>query len=272
MLISYCLGSVIFVFEAIKLGKNIRYLHFGDFRASLLQIPHPAIKNKHFDLLYLDTRYFGPKYLFLSQKTVIDAVIELCKILNNNTINDNFSKKLIGTYIIGKEKLALEIVCSLKSKIYINQHKQKVISCLENKKLSSLFTNSPKEASVRLVSFKNMSKLETYEERRVYILSKFRLIDFSNIHTTIKNWEIFYDYTMIKPTKDSTYISTFYLIPYSEHSSFKKFICFCFSVDVDKILPTVNIHTQKSRDSMEKWVNLLENQKKNTIYFYFLIK
>ncbi|KAG5440560.1 hypothetical protein PCK2_000385 [Pneumocystis canis] len=161
---NHCPGSVIFVFETIKSGKNLKYLHSGDFRASSFQILHPAIKNKHFDLLYLDTTYFDPKYLFPSQETVINAVIELCRILTKNTINNDFSNKkcynldkfliktntihqnkcrlliVVGTYIIGKEKLALEIACSLKSKIYANQYKQKIISCLENEKLSSLLT------------------------------------------------------------------------------------------------------------------------------------
>ncbi|EMR09067.1 hypothetical protein PNEG_02837 [Pneumocystis murina B123] len=301
---NHCPGSVLFIFEFEKSGKSMRYLHCGDFRACPSQISHSAIKNKHFDFLYLDTTYFNPKYLFPSQETVINAAIEICKILNNNFINNDFPEKrkslnldnflvstnithknqhrlliLINTYIIGKEKLALGIANSLKSKIYANQYKQKIISCLENEKLSSLLTSDPSEASVHLVNFKNMSveTLNRYliEQKphfskivgfnatgRTSVFLKSRFIDFSNIHSTIKDWKISYNYTMIKSNKDSTNTSICYSIPYSEHSSFKELICFCLSIDVDKIFPTVNIHTQKSRDSMEKWINLLENEKK----------
>ncbi|QSL65720.1 hypothetical protein MERGE_003034 [Pneumocystis wakefieldiae] len=63
---------------------------------------------------------------------------------------------LVNTYIIGKEKLALGIVNSLKSKIYADQYKQKIISCLENEKLSSLLISDPSEASFHLVNFRNM--------------------------------------------------------------------------------------------------------------------
>ncbi|KAG4304619.1 hypothetical protein PORY_002012 [Pneumocystis oryctolagi] len=300
---NHCPGSVMFVFEMVKSGKTIRYLHSGDFRACPSQVYHPAIKNKHFDFLYLDTTYFDPKYSFPSQEMVISAVTELCRILNRDSLDNDFFKKkrslnldnflittstmhenkhrvliAIGTYIVGKEKLAFEIACSLKSKIYADQNKQKIIACLEDKNLQSLLTNDPKEAFVHLVNFKNMSvetlhqylikqkpyfsKIVGFKATGRSYASKSYFINFSNIHTMIKNWKIDYDYTMMKPNKDSTSVSMCYSIPYSEHSSFKELICFCLSINVKKILPTVNIHTKKSIDSMEKWFNLLEDQKK----------
>ncbi|KTW30881.1 DNA cross-link repair protein PSO2 [Pneumocystis jirovecii RU7] len=307
---NHCPGSVMFVFEIMKSGKIIRYLHSGDFRASPLQISHPSIKNKCFDFLYLDTTYLDPKYSFPSQEDVINAVVQLCKILNKNFINNNdFSEKkklltldnflittnithknncrlliVVGTYIVGKEKLALEIACSLKSKIYANQRQREIISYFENEKLSSLLTNDPKEASVHLINFRNMSvktlnqylieqkpyfsKIVGFKATGRFYVSKSWSKQFSNIYTMIKNWKIFYDYTMIRPSKDSTNISICYYVPYSEHSSFKELICFCLSINVKKILPTVNIHTEKSINFIEKWFNLLEDQKKKYGLFF----
>lgn len=88
-LLHSCPGSSIFVFEGPQNAPNapyakspkriFRYLHCGDFRASPTHLHHPAIKDKKFDICYLDTTYLNPKYCFPAQEQVIDACAELVR-------------------------------------------------------------------------------------------------------------------------------------------------------------------------------------------------
>lgn len=48
-----------------------------------------------------------------------------------------------------------------------------------------------------------------------------------------------------------------YGVPYSEHSSFRELASFVASLDIRRIVPTVNIHSENSRkrmgDLLQKW-------------------
>jgi DNA cross-link repair 1A protein len=60
----------------------------------------------------------------------------------------------------------------------------------------------------------------------------------------------------LKPTYESPYI-TIYGVPYSEHSSYRELALFIGSLDIHRIVPTVNVYNEKSRVKMstlfEKW-------------------
>lgn len=60
----------------------------------------------------------------------------------------------------------------------------------------------------------------------------------------------------LKPTFESPNI-TIYGVPYSEHSSYRELALFIASLDIRRIVPTVNVYNEKSRVKMsslfEKW-------------------
>lgn len=60
----------------------------------------------------------------------------------------------------------------------------------------------------------------------------------------------------LKPSYESSAI-TIYGVPYSEHSSFRELALFIASLDIRRIVPTVNVYSEKSRVKMsalfEKW-------------------
>lgn len=139
---NHCPGAVIFLFETIPFsGKRSYTLHCGDFRVCRAMLEHPNLAPFHvtapeplvLDKLYLDTTYMNPNYNFPKQELVCHSVSEMFHTLNHDdslfslwygTLQSRITdfltaavrgrKKrfliLVGTYVIGKEKLAIAIL------------------------------------------------------------------------------------------------------------------------------------------------------------------
>lgn len=152
---NHCPGSAIFLFESV--GDDVpvtRYLHCGDFRVNKPMLQHEVLKpflrpkaTQTLDKVYLDTTYLTFHYDFPKQEKVCDETAqmfhELCKDDGENELlsswfgltkqsritdfisNTLYKKKkkfliLVGTYVIGKERLAISILEKLNNcPIYI---------------------------------------------------------------------------------------------------------------------------------------------------------
>ena len=158
---NHCPGSGIFLFESLSLdGKWHRILHCGDFRVNKQILCHPLLSafstesnSLILDKVYLDTTYMSPLYNFPKQELVCDTVSNLFHELSNedspslfstwfgalqqSRITDFLTKKpkkkkfliLVGTYLIGKERLAMAILKRLNCLIYnlnINSRDDKI--------------------------------------------------------------------------------------------------------------------------------------------------
>lgn len=177
---NHCPGAVIFLFESISHEMDrTYYLHCGDFRVNKAMIDHPLLRPFHsdrskqlLDKVYLDTTYMSPKYNFPKQEHVCDSAAELFHRLVNeeklfNTwfgsslqsrITDflTFGKKekkkkfliLVGTYLIGKEKLAIAILKKFnKCPIYVSNinsrgEKREILNAYEDEYLREVLTDS----------------------------------------------------------------------------------------------------------------------------------
>lgn len=138
---NHCPGATIFLFESVSvLGESSFSLHCGDFRVCKTMLEHPALRQFHageggtLQSVYLDTTYMSPTYNFPLQETVCDAAATMIEKLAEkgelynewlgNTLQSRITdfllfapkvnkKKflvLVGTYLIGKEKLAIAIL------------------------------------------------------------------------------------------------------------------------------------------------------------------
>lgn len=221
---NHCPGSAIFLFESISTENKRRYtLHCGDFRVSKEMILHDRLKPffiensncEPLDFVYLDTTYMTPKYNFPKQNNVCEEVSSMLYrfvhpdesdslasyvfgILKQSRITDfvtKFMKKkklliLIGTYLIGKENLAISILKKLNCPIYVlninsRGDKSEIIKSFDdlylNLKLTDDELGGECECVVHLVPMKivgTLSELSNYFNHNKYHASFERCIGF----------------------------------------------------------------------------------------------
>lgn len=182
---NHCPGAGIFLMESISLdGEVRRMLHCGDFRVCRDIFSHPLLapfsldppinqtQQLHLDKVYLDTTYMTPTYNFPKQELVCqstaDMFHDLCadtdlfetwfglmkqlRITDFLTLNRTKKKKkilvLVGTYVIGKEKLAIAILKRLQCQIFVldvnsRGDKHKILRTYKDDYLDSVLTSDP---------------------------------------------------------------------------------------------------------------------------------
>lgn len=207
---NHCPGSAIFLFESIGDDtENKNYLHCGDFRINKDMLLHPLLKpyllpkaKSLLDKVYLDTTYLTFHYNFPKQEDVCNQISQMFEDLshpqdtsllsewfglnNQSRITDFLKSKakpkkkfliVIGTYVIGKERLAIAIlkrlnncpifILSIKSRGY----QYEVVRAFEDEYLDNHLTenefgNDDCQCVIHLVP---MDIIYTMEEFKKYI-------------------------------------------------------------------------------------------------------
>jgi DNA cross-link repair 1A protein len=159
----HCPGSVMFIFRIKNADGSCRHiLHTGDFRGSRQLNGDPIWKElqiPRFDAVYLDTTYCDPQYSFPSQS---EAISNCCNHITRLIKNDQRAFTpirrlfLVGSYLIGKEKVALAVAKMLDTKILCTARKRTVFKCLQWPELSERVTAESDEALVHLVSMMDL--------------------------------------------------------------------------------------------------------------------
>ncbi|KFO28983.1 DNA cross-link repair 1A protein [Fukomys damarensis] len=239
---NHCPGAAMILFY---LPNGTVVLHTGDFRADP-SMERSLLAGRKVHMLYLDTTYCSPEYTFPSQQEVIQFAINTA--FEAVTLNPR-ALVVCGTYCIGKEKVFLAIADVLGSKVGMSEEKYKTLRCLNISEINSLITTDMRSSLVHLlpmmqINFKSLrSHLRKYAEKYDQILA-FRPTGWthSNKLTCIAD--------VTPQTKGNISI---YGIPYSEHSSYLEMKHFVQWLKPQKIIPTVNVGTWKSRSTMEKY-------------------
>jgi DNA cross-link repair 1A protein len=180
---------------------------------------------------------------------------------------------VVGTYSIGKERMCLGIAKALNSKIYAPPAKQRICACLEDSELMSRLTLNPREAQVHMTPLFEI-RAETLDEylkdfrdaftRAVgfrptgwnYRPPNSRFVESPSVQTVLysQNWKSNYSMRELIPQRGSTKRVACFGVPYSEHSSFRELTMFCCALRIERIIPTVNVGSAKSRERMRSWV------------------
>lgn len=284
---NHCPGSSIMLFRY----KGHSILHTGDFRACQKQIHDlAAIHPGYLDIIYLDTTYLNPKYCFPAQDDVIEACGDYCVSLQAHggdppstglTLDGFFefmgvpfrtSKKkanpvvFVGSYVIGKERLAIGIAKKLGSKIFPSgSDKSRVLEALEDPELDGLLSDNGLECNVHIMRMMDLNPASIAQHWKALSKKFTHLIVFSptgwNFRASKKQVE-----ASIEPSfglKELEKCRTMtnggkvhrLSVPYSEHSSFPELRRFIQGVKAHEVIPTVNMNSEKSRSLMKFWLD-----------------
>jgi hypothetical protein len=299
---NHCPGSALVLFEVPNpIGSTLpptRILHTGDFRVCSEHLSIPEFQN--LDYLYLDTTYLNESYKFPLQSDVVSKVVEFSKEfmgtkaltssfgLKQSSLFDHFSapsksinylnkKKLIivGTYLIGKERIFLSIANALNSKVYVSSEKLNLLKCFDSSNIESILTRDPRDAVVHVLKMHELSyaKLEEYLESFEGYFEEILAIkptgwSFSNKSSTYKRTNAYSNRDSLSKQDSEDGIKlrkefsirniSLYGVPYSEHSSFSELKAFVESVKNKKlkIIPTVKpngIDYREMHDFLNSW-------------------
>jgi DNA cross-link repair 1A protein len=193
---------------------------------------------------------------------------------------------IVGTYSIGKERICMGIAKALGSKIYAPPNKQKICKALEDPELNALLTKNPREAQVHMTPLFEI-RADTLEDylrdyrdqfsRAVgfrpsgwnYRPPNSRFTESPTVQTVLhsQNWKSQFSLKDLTPQRGSTSRASCFGVPYSEHSSFRELTMFCCALRIDKIIPTVNVASPKSREKMKTWCERWAQEKKKNGLF-----
>ncbi|KZO97134.1 DRMBL-domain-containing protein, partial [Calocera viscosa TUFC12733] len=185
----------------------------------------------------------------------------------------------IGTYSIGKERIVKAIALALGSKIYCDALKRSLLLAQDDPELHAMLTSDPYTCQVHLLPLQNIS-VERMQEYLAHFKGLYdRVLGFRPTGWTyvppagtdtipdvgrviVRDQKRMFDETGLKPMRGASLQYMLYGVPYSEHSSFFELTCFALSVDVGKIIATVNVGSSSSRGKMSKWFEKWEAERK----------
>ena len=193
---------------------------------------------------------------------------------------------VVGTYSIGKESICTGIAKALGSKIFAPANKQRICKALEDPELDALLTTDPRAAQVHMTPLFEI-RAETLDDylreyadtfSRVvgfrpsgwnYRPPKGRFTESPQVQTVLHsdNWKSTFAMKDLTPQAGSGSRASCFGVPYSEHSSFRELTMFCCALHIDKIIPTVNVGSAKSREKMKAWCDRwAADKKKNGLF------
>ena len=193
---------------------------------------------------------------------------------------------VVGTYSIGKERVCLGIAKALNSKIYAPPAKQRIVAALEDAELDERMTNDPRAAQVHMTPLFEI-RAETLDDYMKDYFPHFtravgfrpsgwnyrppnsRFTDSPTVHTVLHsdNWKSNYSMKDLVPQRGSSSRASCFGVPYSEHSSFRELTMFCCALRIEKVIPTVNVGSKKSRERMKAWCEKWAMERKKNRLF-----
>ncbi|CAH2323135.1 DNA cross-link repair 1A [Pelobates cultripes] len=240
---NHCPGAVLLLFV---LPNGTTVLHTGDFRADQSMENYLPLIGQKIHTLYLDTTYCSPEYTFPPQHEVIEfaanAAFEMVTSHPRTLV-------VCGTYSVGKEKVFLAIAAVLGCKVSMSQDKYKTMLCLESEEISSIVTTDWHSTALHVLPMMQVNFKGLYAHLNKFSGKYERVLAFKPTGWTYSDQCS--SVTNLRPETRGKV--TLYGIPYSEHSSYlemKRFVQWC---KPQKIIPTVNVGSPKSRSTMEKY-------------------
>ncbi|XP_011099506.1 DNA ligase 6 isoform X3 [Sesamum indicum] len=254
---NHCPGAVQFLFKvpgSCDRGAGSsgvvtfeKYVHTGDFRYCDEMKNESAVSEFiGADAVFLDTTYCNPKFVFPSQEESIDyivGVIERIGVENEGVVAKNVLF-LVATYVIGKERILVEISRRCKRKIHVSARKMAVLSALGFGE-SGVFTEDELESDVHVVGWNVLGETWPYFRpnfvKMKEIMSERGYSKVVGFVPTGWTYEVKQNKFSVR-SKDSFEI---HLVPYSEHSNYDELREFVKFLKPKRVIPTVGADVEK---------------------------
>ena len=272
---NHCPGACLFLFDGPSSDgdRNIRLLHCGDFRAAPFQVRHDALRGG-VDTIYLDTTYLSPRHCFPTQRDVLDAFVNLVQApaVARGSLSSWLGAResdgqvlvVVGTYSIGKERVAVAAAHALGTRVYCLDARQAQLY-EQTGALEGLLTYDALDAQVHVASMHTVTVasinawMSTLRRRGAKISHAIGIRPtgwtFNGSHNIAPDTPVdevlAIPRPIVRPTpsRGSTSAVRLYSLPYSEHSSFVELMAFCIALPHKRIIPTVGSAAAQERMS-----------------------
>ncbi|KAK7340918.1 hypothetical protein VNO77_21636 [Canavalia gladiata] len=242
---NHCPGAVQFLFKVPRAdGTCHRYVHTGDFRFSNSMISEPSLALFiGSDAVFLDTTYCHPKFLFPSQDESVDYVAGVVEKVEREC--DDRVLFLVATYVVGKERILLELARRFKRKIHVDARKMEVLRVLQCGE-SVEFTEDGLETNIHVVRWNVLGETWPYFRpnfvRMKEIMTERGYSKVVGFVPTGWTYEVKRNRFAVR-SKDSFQI---HLVPYSEHSNYEELREYVKFLKPKRVIPTVGLDVEKS--------------------------
>ncbi|KAL2522198.1 DNA LIGASE 6 [Forsythia ovata] len=259
---NHCPGAVQFLFkvpvdskskvnDASEGNNNVikfeKYLHTGDFRYCH-EMKNESMLSEFVgaDAVFLDTTYCHPKFLFPSQEESIDHIVGVIQKISGENEGENAKNVLflVATYVIGKEKILMEISRRCKRKIHVDSRKMSVLSVLGLEE-SGVFTVDESKTDVHVVGWNVLGETWPYFRpnflKMKEVMSERGYSKVVGFVPTGWTYEVKRNKFAVR-TMDSFEI---HLVPYSEHSNYNELREYVKFLKPKRVVPTVGLDVEK---------------------------
>lgn len=267
---NHCPGAVQFLFKVRGSDgrKFERYIHTGDFRFNDSMKNDPILcQFVGSDAVFLDTTYCNPKFAFPSQEESIDYVASTIeRIRDENKVSEERILILIATYVIGKERILLEISRRLNCLLHVDSRKMEILTVLGLGD-TNVFTEDVLASSIHVIGWNVLGETWPYFRPNFVKMKEIMLergyskaVGFVSTgwmyETKKKGFSI--------RSKDELVI---HLVPYSEHSSYEELREFVRFLRPKRVIPTVGVDVEnndgKNVMALQKHFQWLVDEKAN---------
>uniref|UniRef100_A0A0D9V485 DNA ligase (ATP) n=1 Tax=Leersia perrieri TaxID=77586 RepID=A0A0D9V485_9ORYZ len=243
---NHCPGAVQFLFRSS--GPNAeRYVHTGDFRFSQsMRTESNLLEFIGADAVFLDTTYCNPKFTFPSQDESLDYVVDAIKRAKEESgAAGERVLCLISTYVVGKERILLEVARRCGCKIHVDSKKMEILTALGFGGENGVFTEDAEATDVHVTGWNILGETWPYF-RPNFVKMKEIMVDrgyTKAVGFVPTGWmyETKKEGFAIR-AKDSLEI---HLVPYSEHSSYDELRDYVRFLRPKRVIPTVGLNDGK---------------------------
>uniref|UniRef100_A0A9I9CY62 DNA ligase n=1 Tax=Cucumis melo TaxID=3656 RepID=A0A9I9CY62_CUCME len=244
---NHCPGAVQFLFKIpCGDGKFERYVHTGDFRFFDSMRVDPVLERFiGSDAVFLDTTYCNPKFSFPSQEESIEYIVNIIQQTGGASKGSMGNVLfLVATYVIGKEKILLQIASRCNRKIMVDARKMTVLRVLGYGE-SGVFTEHESESDVHVVGWNVLGETWPFF-RPNFVRIKDIMVEkgYSKVVGFVPTgwtYELKHNKFSVR-SKDSLEI---HLVPYSEHSNYNELREYVKFLRPKRVVPTVGLDVDK---------------------------